>query len=110
LKTVFSKKRKKGIAGTSVIASTSVIVNKVPIVAEVTNQRAQLLASNSEESSSYANLAEDQIIQLTKQLTMAEEKNMQVALALRNLNEGRLAENLQVELMMEILEYDNNFA
>jgi hypothetical protein len=28
---------------------------KVPIVAEVTNQRAQLLASNSEESSSYAN-------------------------------------------------------
>jgi hypothetical protein len=32
---------------------------------------------------------------------MAEEKNMQLALALRNLNEGRLAENLQVELMME---------
>jgi hypothetical protein len=41
---------------------------------------------------------------------MAIEKNMQLALALRNSNEGRPAENLQVELMMELLEYDNNFA
>jgi hypothetical protein len=55
---------KEGHSRHSVIASTTVIVNKVPIVAEVTNQRAQLLASNSEESSSYANWAEDQIIQL----------------------------------------------
>lgn len=41
---------------------------------------------------------------------MAEEKNMQLGLALRNANEERLAENLKVELMMEILEYDINFA
>jgi hypothetical protein len=71
-----------------------------------------------------ANWAENQIIQLVQQLTMAEEKNVKLsqqfamaeknnkklALALQNANEGRPVENLQVGLMMEILEYENNFA
>ncbi|EFX78583.1 hypothetical protein DAPPUDRAFT_320211 [Daphnia pulex] len=39
---------------------------------------------------------------------MAEEKNMQLGLSLRNANEGRPEENLKVELMMEILERLDN--
>ncbi|XP_046654655.1 chromosome-associated kinesin KIF4B-like [Daphnia pulicaria] len=83
------------------------IVNEVEI-AEVATQQVQLLASSIDDSSSYANWAENHIIYLQQQLKVAEENNLQLAQALRNANEGRLLESLQVELMLEILSrFDN---
>jgi hypothetical protein len=55
-------------------------------------------------------MAEEKNVKLSQQFTMAGKKNMKLALALQNANEGRPVENLQVELIMEILEYENNFA
>ncbi|EFX75816.1 hypothetical protein DAPPUDRAFT_322865 [Daphnia pulex] len=49
-------------------------------------------------------MAEEKNVKLSQQFTMAEKKNMKLALALQNANEGRPVENLQVELIMEILE------
>jgi hypothetical protein len=85
------------------------IVNEVEI-AEVATQQVQLSASSIDDSSSHANWADNHIIYLTEKLKVAEENNLQLAQALRNANEGRPLESLQVELMLEILKYEYNFA